>query len=364
MTVFVSFKKYATVVILVGLGLFVACVACELILRITDTNNYDNLTNDSSSGLLTYTHNSSFTATTACYENVVITNRDGFHASEVPEAKKKGVYRIVVIGSSFVEALQVPINQGFATLLEQKLNANLYRTYTYQVIPIGMSGNGTFLDTLYYLRYGEPLKPDLVIDLTTEYEISRNAPGVLYPPQFDSQGKLIEELPRSAQNPKVVFIKNLLRRSKLAMNLLNRYTLLTTEETDFISHANPFAHPLLSTVDIGQGAPEDLWSIEAKSFNAFAARVHDDNAQFFIASWSTPNASTSTIAMLTKNLTQIASTTQSSYLNLTPYIQTESVQSGKSPVWSCDDHWDSDGHRYAADALYTYLTTHPKLIGL
>lgn len=91
---------------------------------------------------------------------IVRTNSAGFRDEEWSKEKKKGEYRIAVIGDSFCEAIQVPREKSLCYLLEQKLvdkgiNAN--------VLNFGVSGFGTAQEFEMLRHYVLDYKPDLVI---------------------------------------------------------------------------------------------------------------------------------------------------------------------------------------------------------
>lgn len=75
--------------------------------------------------------------------------------------KPAGTYRILLLGDSFVEALQVPIEQTFARGLEQRLGAQIGRPV--EVVSMGVSGYGTAGEYLWYRDVGRRFHPDLVL---------------------------------------------------------------------------------------------------------------------------------------------------------------------------------------------------------
>lgn len=77
-------------------------------------------------------------------------------------AKPAGVFRILVLGDSFIEALQVPLLESFGRQLERDLEASMGKGAV-QVSSMGVSGYGTASETLYYERSGRDMNPDLVL---------------------------------------------------------------------------------------------------------------------------------------------------------------------------------------------------------
>lgn len=76
-------------------------------------------------------------------------------------AKPPGTFRILLLGDSFVEALQVPIEETFARGLEQRLPARFGRPV--EVVSMGVSGYGTASEYLWYREVGRQFGADVVL---------------------------------------------------------------------------------------------------------------------------------------------------------------------------------------------------------
>jgi lysophospholipase L1-like esterase len=80
------------------------------------------------------------------YVNIIHWNSHGYFDHDYQYAKPPGVYRILVLGDSYVEAIQVPLTKSFHKLLEKSLNDAIPPTGSqrkrYQVIALGYSGTG------------------------------------------------------------------------------------------------------------------------------------------------------------------------------------------------------------------------------
>ncbi|OGC47076.1 MAG: hypothetical protein A3A94_03465 [Candidatus Portnoybacteria bacterium RIFCSPLOWO2_01_FULL_43_11] len=87
-------------------------------------------------------------------------NSDGFIGKDYASQKEEGVFRIVVLGDSIVEAMQVPVSDNFSSLLESGLNQSQMKS---EVINLGVSGFGTGREYLALKHYGLKYQPDLVI---------------------------------------------------------------------------------------------------------------------------------------------------------------------------------------------------------
>jgi hypothetical protein len=107
------------------------------------------------------------------FKQEVTFNEHGMRDRPRSLAKPEGTFRILVVGDSFMEALQVAYDDSFPSLLEAGLRAKLKRPV--EVINAAVSGWGQD-DQLFYLReYGLAFKPDLVlIAMTTHNDLLDN----------------------------------------------------------------------------------------------------------------------------------------------------------------------------------------------
>ena len=87
-------------------------------------------------------------------------NSKGLRDKEYPYKKGKGVFRILVLGDSFAEAFQVPLEDSFPKVLESQFNR---KQKAFEVINAGLSGVGTDYQLLFLKREGYKYEPDLVI---------------------------------------------------------------------------------------------------------------------------------------------------------------------------------------------------------
>jgi lysophospholipase L1-like esterase len=89
-------------------------------------------------------------------------NREGLRDVEHRYAKPPGVFRILILGDSFVEAMHVPIESTFPRQLQERLNGD-GGAGRIEVINAGVSGYGTASELLYFEREGKRYQPDLVL---------------------------------------------------------------------------------------------------------------------------------------------------------------------------------------------------------
>jgi lysophospholipase L1-like esterase len=87
-------------------------------------------------------------------------NQLGFRDRERTEAKSVGTRRIVVLGDSITEALQVPLEATFPAVTEARLAGG--RTPV-EVLNLGVSATGTGQQYLLFHERGRRLSPDVVV---------------------------------------------------------------------------------------------------------------------------------------------------------------------------------------------------------
>jgi hypothetical protein len=97
-------------------------------------------------------------------EAYVSVNSRALRDRERPVAKPPGVYRIVVLGDSYAEALQVDVERTFWRLLEKKLQACDFQPgKQIDVVNLGTSGFGTGQELRALQARGLAYAPDLVL---------------------------------------------------------------------------------------------------------------------------------------------------------------------------------------------------------
>ena len=90
---------------------------------------------------------------------------------------KSNTYRVAVVGDSYVEALQVDVNQTFWRLMESRLNSqcNNLRYREFEVLPFGVSGHGPAQYLLNIKHKISKLHPNLILVAFTPGNDFRNS---------------------------------------------------------------------------------------------------------------------------------------------------------------------------------------------
>ncbi len=99
-------------------------------------------------------------------------NSHGFRDKERTYEKAENTFRILVLGDSFTEAIQVPLEETFPYILEEKLNSGggggstispSLNPQRFEVLNLGITGFGTAQEYLTFEHYGLKYHPNFVI---------------------------------------------------------------------------------------------------------------------------------------------------------------------------------------------------------
>jgi lysophospholipase L1-like esterase len=96
------------------------------------------------------------------FDHVIEINSLGLRDGEVSVEKPVGVFRILLLGDSYVEGKQVASEDLFSERLEEQL-AKDRPERRWEVVNAGVSGYGTADEVKFFELYGRQLRPDLVI---------------------------------------------------------------------------------------------------------------------------------------------------------------------------------------------------------
>lgn len=118
-------------------------------------------------------HFSNMTQYSHKFGHYIVTNSAGMRDREHALEKRDGLFRVLVLGDSFIEANQVRFEDSFVSLLERQL---LEKTgQEIEVISGSVSGWGTDDELTYLMREGIKYKPDLVlVAMTIHNDINDN----------------------------------------------------------------------------------------------------------------------------------------------------------------------------------------------
>mgnify|MGYP001605070322 CR=1 FL=1 len=143
----------------------------EIILRALPHSTLKFYDNDVFGSALVPNQKGWFVSTKKEYRNTVEVNSQGWPDIEHTQEKPEDIYRILILGDSFVENFQVPFEQRFFRQLQNRLGEK------YEVIALGRGNTGTGPQYLILKNYGLKYKPDLVLHMFFEgNDIKNNSP--------------------------------------------------------------------------------------------------------------------------------------------------------------------------------------------
>ncbi|MFH2203856.1 MAG: SGNH/GDSL hydrolase family protein [Elusimicrobiota bacterium] len=91
-------------------------------------------------------------------------SRDGRRDHDYPEQKPAGTLRIAVLGDSYAEALQVPVEETFWSVLGGRLGAcGAFSGRKVEVLNFGVSGYGTAQEWITLQKHAWRYSPDIVV---------------------------------------------------------------------------------------------------------------------------------------------------------------------------------------------------------
>lgn len=320
-----------------------------------------------------------------CFRAFVRFNSQGLRDVEHEEAKPPGIYRIVVLGDSYAEAMQVKLEESFPKVLERELQKRLGHSRKVEVINLGVSGFGTDQELLALRHYGLRYQPDLVIlafltgnDVRNNHRpLEERANGEpVRKPYFtlDSQGRLVmhrppELPPQPGKDPLWKKIGRKFRTGHWAWEKLYRIRMQRAQARAL--QGSPQGPAQAGAVDNGvylkRYPPEweEAWRITEALISEVAQESERAGARFLLVSLTDPFQ----LALAKEHpeldpekpvqrLEDIARRQNLDYLPLLPLFRQAMKENGyrlEDIHYSCDGHWTPLGHRLAGEAIARYL---------
>lgn len=328
--------------------------------------------------------------TTIATENVVHNlklNSQGMHDGEHSVPKPPNTYRILMLGDSFVHAIQVPERQTAHQILEDNLNRG-DASPAVEVISGGVSGWGTGQQLRYYQTEGRNYQPDLVLLMFfLGNDVKDNLPGRgitvdgknCYAPYFTLDNNSLDPTPwRYAPGlPPAIGQEN--RLQKQVANLLGSlhpYSALYTQLEPLLA-PEPIQASMLDFY-IGNSPTFDYaLELTTQLVDELGRQVRQDRAQFAVVLLSPRDLvefagmdaaareqiyqrlpamrSAETVTPPNETLAGYFSDGGTPTLDLLPVFLAHLAAGGEPLYFEQDQHWNVAGNRLAADAIYQWL---------
>ncbi len=355
--------------------IFVMIVILEIIIRIFLPQNLNYTEFDST---LMFRHIPNFETQYHRQEfsNIITFNSKGLRDYEYSYEKPKGTYRILLVGSSFSQALQVPLNQTYENILEKKLNNELKRKY--EVLNGAVGGYSTAQELSYLRTEGLKYKPDMILLDFSSRDVAENS---ITPLVSIENNKLVEHIPVKISMAKS-FLLSCSRYSHLCaltqtvilegaknQNII-RYLLAKSK----ISSGDAKSKRDVGIVDMfyKNNTPKASEAIQKtfmliQEIKSFADENKIQLVMFVIPNREQVDKNRFEDFVRQNNLNEkdlepdkmqklaakFASENNITYFDMLPYFQQKNANN--TFYFNIDGHWNSKGHQLAADLLYDYL---------
>jgi hypothetical protein len=338
------------------IGLLVALVLTEIAVRVISPQPTA-ITHQDRYGLAM--HWPGLTRYLPLYGHNVSFNSAGMRDREHRFEKPAGVFRILVLGDSFMEALQIPFEASFPSLLERDLDANGARV---EVINASVSGWGTDDELRYLERYGLNWKPDLVlVAVTLHNDISDNLRQEWHRLK-DSALVEVPMQPFSRLDWGLIQLKGCVATRMQLYQLWRRVRHggeMRQIARNLDAHmVSLFRHPAPETIAFGVQLTDSLFSRLQQVASGGGARVAimllPLRVQLSDSSFAdlVRNAGVSNGAMVLdqpqQDLRRIAERLQIPLIDLLPAFRQWTADSSAALFLERDGHWNELGHRLAA----------------
>lgn len=317
------------------------------------------------------------------YDVQVEYNSLGFRGPEIPYEKPEDVYRILLVGDSYIEALQV----DYADTLYAQLGALLKDVHTsdgkrIEVFGVGATGWGTLQAYLYYHHEGYKFAPDLIVHFFVMNDVADNNPAQFYDYRdldfkitgdqvevvhgaastvevHEAPGKrLLDALPPFLQNTHSVnLIRQLFDPPRLVVGLGGALQGVHPQNYIYVSYPEIAGYP--EGWRRTQRAYE-IWANEARANAAQLMVVQVDISEEKITELSTYFRDVTAdwiwdMDLPTKRLEAILTPLSVPLILTRAYYETYAQALGQRPFdalfFPQDWHWNATGHRVTAQLL-------------
>jgi hypothetical protein len=298
-------------------------------------------------------------------------NSLGFRDREPTIPKPAGTFRIVAIGDSYVEALQVPLESAVHRRLEEELRAEGFQV---DVVALGIGGAGTGQELLWLRRFGRLLEPDLVLlFFNPGNDVADNHPSLKGDPRLPyfgwADGRL-QVLPFVPPAPWKARLSNRLRNASHLYGLVRDALYRIGQQR----RRSPNGLPLEFSVYAAEPGPlwEEAWKLTEGLLAAFASETAGLGAGLVavlvpnriqmpgqwkeaVERWPGLGAPQFSARAPVDRALGILEHLGVPTIDLVSRFAERALRTGDAPHYGLDGHWNPTGHRWAAEELRSFL---------
>ena len=318
-------------------------------------------------------------------------NQHGLRDVERDYAKAPGVFRVLILGDSFVEAMHVPLDATFPHVLQQQLNGTASGARI-EVMGAGVSGYGTASELLYFEREGKRYQPDLVVlAFYPGNDVKNNSPSLedKLKPAYATDGALqrvIGEAPRKrlhgwrawlARSAAYHYVRKVLltQQPRLA-DALVRHGLLQPDVVPSVPQRDgvPVDYGIYATAETPEWQEAwrhterllgELQSATAANGARLAIAIVSSRDQVYPQWWrevvdTYPRMQSNTWDLDGPQRRIAAWCLQHDVpcVELAPAFRAAAARGGEPLHYHHDGHWTVAGHRLAAEVLREFIEQH------
>jgi hypothetical protein len=281
--------------------------------------------------------------------------------------KMDGIDRVLILGDSFMEALQVPFEASFPSVLERELGKTTRRPV--DVVNASVGGWGTDDELMYLEKYGARWEPDLIlIAMTLHNDVNDNLRERFH---RNENGVLTEgwQRPLSSQEFRLLELKGFLASRSHAYQLLLRYRRLResrVEGKQLNAHVEDLFRPTTSR-ELARGLELTRLLLERITLIAAQQKAKVAVVLLPLAIQSSREASGGLVESVARAtgaldtdrpqrlLREVAQLGGVEVIDLLPQFREWTAAGGPSLYLAGDGHWDESGHRVAAGVVASEL---------
>jgi lysophospholipase L1-like esterase len=273
-------------------------------------------------------------------------NEHGHRGAAYPLAKDPKKYRILVLGDSFTEGVQVGEDDVFTALLER---SNPH----FQVLNAGVGGYGTVQEYLYLESSGLKHNPDLVLLMVFDNDLSDNCLEAY--PGFGPRPHAV----RNGQAVKIVTNPDPREFLKYALpvpfaNQLNEYSyLFYLLNTDVYHRLRATRMRELQSADLARAEQCGRYEVMFGVLGKFVQLLASNGVQLALVLIPTREQAQRGEAPTLQPILDFCERHGIACLSLLERFRREMHQA--QPYFPADIHWTKAGHRLAADEISRFL---------
>lgn len=285
-------------------------------------------------------------------------NQHGLRDSEHTYEKAEGTYRILLLGDSFVEGLQVPLEQTVGKQLEARLISSA-KGVGYDVINGGVSRFGTDNEILFYDYLGSRYDPDRVILFFFYNDLYDN----LEEPYFRlSDGGLEPVTPKPVN---VLGPAGEVRGWLWDRFQVYRLLVVVGSILGLADPARPTAEGKGNIPFLLEDAQDEAAAIRltAALLEEFDERLRSEDRRLLVVGIGEMSAierpagtNPSPTEAINRKLGEALVEGGVEYLDLIPGFRSRFNESGSRLFWPGDGHWNAAGHALAAELVMRRVT--------